>query len=95
MYCLHRFVSTSIIGGQCRSVWDCGDLAAAWISNTLAGKDKALRLVYHYSEHSQRTHSPKVNFHTFDRFECLEKTTILVPSTIWDHHGRAPFTSTE
>merc|ERR1712241_1022480 len=54
-----RFVSTSIIGGECRSVWDCGDMAAAWISNTLAGKDKGLRLVYHYSDNSQRTHSPK------------------------------------
>ena len=99
MYCLLRFVSTSIIGGECRSVWDCGDMAAAWISNTLAGKDKGLRLVYHYSDNSQRTHSPKVHFHIYlmDLNYWKEKLPfpILVPGTIWYHHGRAPSTSTE
>ena len=93
MYCLLRFVSTSIIGGQCRSVWDCGDLAAAWISNTLAGKDKGLRLVYHYSEHSQRTHSPKVHFHIFNGFEFLERKITISHFSTW-HHLVPPWQST-
>jgi len=52
-----RFVSTEIIGGKVASVWDCGDEAASWISKTLAGKDSGLRLIYHYSDISQRSHS--------------------------------------
>merc|ERR1719481_2546472 len=54
-----RFVSTEIIGGKVGSVWDCGAEAAAWISRTLTGKDGGLRLIYHYSHNSQRTHSKK------------------------------------
>jgi len=52
-----KFVSTEIIGGKVGSVWDCGSEAAAWISKTLTGKDVGLRLIYHYSDNSQRTHS--------------------------------------
>ena len=55
-----RFVSTSIIGGACSSVWDCGEEAAGWISKTLTNKQTGLRLVYHYSQVSMRTHSPQV-----------------------------------
>ena len=55
-----RFVSTSIIGGACSSVWDCGEEAAGWISKTLSNKETGLRLVYHYSQVSMRTHSPQV-----------------------------------
>lgn len=54
-----RFVSTDIIGGKVQSVWDCGAEAAAWISKTLTGKDSGLRLIYHYSDSSQRIHSKK------------------------------------
>ena len=57
-----RFVSTEIIGGKVGSVWDCGSEAAAWISKTLTGKDVGLRLIYHYSDNSQRTHSKLVIF---------------------------------
>ena len=55
-----RFVSTSIIGGACSSVWDCGEEAAGWISKTLTNKETGLRLVYHYSQVSMRSHSPQV-----------------------------------
>ena len=61
-YALTRFASTSIIGGKVSSVWDCGDEAGKWISNTLKGTDSGLRLVYHYSSTSTRTHSQKVLF---------------------------------
>ena len=57
-----RFVSTSIIGGACSSVWDCGEEAAGWISLTLTNKQEGLRLVYHYSQLSMRTHSPQVGY---------------------------------
>ena len=77
----HSFVSTSVIGGKCSSVWDCGDLVASWLSRTLSNKDTGLRLVYHHSTVSMRTHSPKVhnlrdlryiyqnNFSTWDPLE--------------------------
>ena len=55
-----RFVSTSVIGSPCSSVWDCGEEAAGWISRTLTNKEEGLRLVYHYSQVSMRTHSPQV-----------------------------------
>ena len=57
-----RFVSTDIIGGKVQSVWDCGAEAASWISKTLTGKDSGLRLIYHYSDRSQRSHSKLVMF---------------------------------
>ena len=57
-----RFVSTSVIGGRCSSVWDCGEEAASWVSETLSKKERGLRLVYHHSPVSMRTHSPKVSF---------------------------------
>ena len=56
-----RFVSTSVIGSACSSVWDCGEEAASWISWTLTNKESGLRLVYHYSQVSMRTHSPQVS----------------------------------
>lgn len=59
---LIRFASTSIIGGKVSSVWDCGDEAGKWISKTLKGTNSGLRLVYHYSSTSTRTHSQKVHF---------------------------------
>ena len=68
--------TVSVIGGKCSSVWDCGDQVSgekgavgasfyqskvgAWISETLTKKKSGLRLIYHYSEQSRRTHSPKV-----------------------------------
>ena len=54
------FVSTSVIGGSCSSLWDCGEEAAGWISTTLSSKQSGLRLVYHYSQVSLRSHSPQV-----------------------------------
>ena len=71
-----RFVSTDIIGGKVQSVWDCGAEAAAWISKTLTGKDSGLRLIYHYSDSSQRIHSKKVIFELMRR----KNTQIFITS---------------
>jgi len=54
-----RFASTSIIGGKCSSVYDCGEAAANWLSMTLKNQESGLRLIYHYKEVSMRTHSPR------------------------------------
>jgi len=54
-----KFVSTSIIGGKCSSVYDCGEEAASWLSKVLSKKDSGLRLIYHYKDVSMRTHSPR------------------------------------
>jgi len=54
-----RFASTSIIGGKCSSVYDCGEEAANWLSLTLKNQESGLRLIYHYKEVSMRTHSPR------------------------------------
>merc|ERR1711892_264829 len=53
------FASTSIIGGQCSSVFDCGEEAAGWLSRVLKKQESGLRLIYHYKEVSVRTHSPQ------------------------------------
>ena len=53
-----RFVSTSVIGGKCSSVFDCGEVAASWLSKVLKKKESGLRLIYHYSEVSMRSHNP-------------------------------------
>ena len=77
-----RFVSTSVIGGKCSSVWDCGDLVATWLSRTLCNKDTGLRLVYHHSTVSMRTHSPKV---TLGVSVIFNKITVVL-GTVWRHH---------
>ena len=64
-----RFVSTSVIGGACSSVWDCGEEAAGWISRTLTSKQSGLRLVYHYSQVSMRSHSPQVRSYNITTVE--------------------------
>merc|ERR1712106_549785 len=40
------FASTSIIGGQCSSVFDCGEEAAGWLSRVLKKQESGLRLIY-------------------------------------------------
>jgi len=55
-----RFVSTSVIGGKCSSVFDCGEVAASWLSKVLKKQKSGLRLIYHYSEVSMRSHNPTI-----------------------------------
>ena len=89
-----RFVSTSIIGGACSSVWDCGEEAAGWISRTLSKKESGLRLVYHYSQVSLRSHSPQVREREREG-NNTNTITIAVLEAIWRHHESHGLASSE